>query len=291
MILVDEQKLVDIAENIPKVFNAGYEKGKAEGGTSKEEQEKKVTINKNGTTEVLPDENKTLSKVTIEVDVEGEPVFYATEGRVYKESIEFPETVTSIGNYAFYNCTGLTNVVIPETVTSIGNFAFSNCTGLTNVVIPNSVTKLSNYIFNGCTGLTSVNIPNSVTSIGMSAFDNTGLTSVVIPNSVTSILSNAFRILSLTTVTIPNSITDINSNAFNSCFNLEFVTIEQGFNCDGLRLSTSTKYSVETIVSWGEALFDRTGLEPYTLIIGATNIEKLTDEQKAIFTNKNWTLA
>ena len=89
------------------------------------------------------------------------------------------------------------NVVIPEEVTymnrtrkvtSIGDFAFLYCSGLTSVTIPNSVTSIGQSAFSGCSGLTSVTIPNSVTSIGRSAFGEcSGLTSVTIPNSVTSI--------------------------------------------------------------------------------------------------------
>jgi hypothetical protein len=78
---------------------------------------------------------------------------------------------------------------------------------------------------------------------------------------------------------------------FQNCANLEFVTIEPGFNCNDLNLSVSTRYSVETIVSWLEALADRTGETAYTLTMGATNLNKLTDEQKAIAIGKNWNLA
>ena len=104
-----------------------------------------------------------------------------------------PNSVTSIGNYAFRNCTSLTSVEIPNSVTSIGNYAFRNCTSLTSVEIPNSVTSIGNYAFRNCTGLTSVEIPNSVTSIGGGAFyECFSLTSVEIPNSVTSIGGGAF---------------------------------------------------------------------------------------------------
>jgi len=113
-------------------------------------------------------------------------------------------SVTSIGSFAFYNCTSLTSIEIPNSVTSIGLYAFYNCTGLTSVTIPNSVTSIEFGTFSGCTGLTSVTIGNSVTSIGSSAFSGcSGLTSVTIGNSVTSIGNNAFYLCSgLTLVTI-----------------------------------------------------------------------------------------
>ena len=67
--------------------------------------------------------------------------------------------------------------------------------------------------------------------------------------------------------------------------------LEQGFNAKNLALSASTLYTAETIVSWLEALADRTGQSTYTLTIGSTNIAKLTETEIAIATNKNWTLA
>ena len=104
-----------------------------------------------------------------------------------------PGSVTTIGSYAFYRCSGLTSVTIPNSVTTIGEWAFRDCTGLTSVTIPNSVTTIGGYAFAWCTGLTSVTIPNSVTTIGGWAFYNcTGLTSVTIPNSVTTIGNSAF---------------------------------------------------------------------------------------------------
>ena len=105
-----------------------------------------------------------------------------------------PNSVTSIGGYAFSGCTGLTSINIPNSVTSIGDYAFASCIGLTSVTIPESVTSIGNYAFAGCSSLTSIEIPNSVTSIGDYAFDGcTGLTSINIPNSVTSIGAAAFK--------------------------------------------------------------------------------------------------
>ena len=132
--------------------------------------------------------------------------------------VVIPDSVTSIGNMAFYYCSGLTSVTIPESVTSIGYGAFAECSGLTSVTIPNTVTSIGEAAFWGCSGLTSVIIPNSVTNIGNSAFYYcSGLTSVTIPNSVTSIGYGAFYECSgLTSLTIGESVSSIGSYAFSS---------------------------------------------------------------------------
>ncbi len=102
--------------------------------------------------------------------------------------------ITSIGEEAFHNCTGLTSVTIPESVTSIGNSAFHSCTGLTSVTIPESITSIGNSAFHSCTGLTSITFPDGITSIGSNAFYGcTGITRVTIPDSVTNIDATAFQ--------------------------------------------------------------------------------------------------
>ena len=149
---------------------------------------------------------------------------------IIPESVTYNGTtysVTSIGSYAFYDCSGLTSITIPNSITSIGNYAFDGCSGLTSIEIPNSVTSIGSYAFYDCSGLTSIEIPNSVTSIGNDAFYKcTGLTSIVIPSSVTSIGSSAFNNCSgLTSITIPNSVTSIGDGAFYKCTNLTAVHI------------------------------------------------------------------
>jgi len=136
-----------------------------------------------------------------------------------------PDSVTSIGGYAFYYCTSLTNVTIPDSVTNIGDYAFSSCTSLMSVTIPDSVASIGDHAFYYCTNLMSVTIPDSVTSIGGHAFSCcTSLMSVTIPDSVTSIGDWAFwSCSSLTNITIPGSVTSIGDQAFYHCTSLTSV--------------------------------------------------------------------
>ena len=102
-----------------------------------------------------------------------------------------PESVTSIGDYAFEYC-NLTSITIPEGVTDIGKGAFEDCS-LTSITIPEGVTSIGEYAFYGCNNLTSINIPESVTEIGDYAFIGcSSLTSIVLPKSLKSIESKAF---------------------------------------------------------------------------------------------------
>ena len=165
-------------------------------------------------------------------------------------SYVIPNSVTSIGEYAFRDCTSLTSITIPDSVTSIGNSAFSFCDSLTSIAIPDSVTSIGGCAFAYCSSLTSITIPDSVTSIGSSAFEMcSSLTSITIPSSVTSIGESAFEYCrSLTSVTIPNSVTSIGESAFVKCSGLKDVyysgTQEQWrrieIDCDNDELTNAT---------------------------------------------------
>ena len=139
-----------------------------------------------------------------------------------------PNSVTSIGDAAFYFCDGLTSITIPNSVKSIGDAAFHGCDGLTSIIIPNSVTHIGERAFQSCYGLTSITIPDSVTSIGKFAFFFCdGLTSVTIGSGVTSIGHCAFEsCYGLTSITIPNSVTSIGRCAFQDCSSLAVVNVE-----------------------------------------------------------------
>ena len=120
--------------------------------------------------------------VTIEEMYEGVMVTKIGDNAFKNSSItgvEIPDTVTVIGNSAFYGCAGLTEIVIPEEVTTIGKSAFEDCSGLTQVVVPDNVTSIGASAFQNCTSLTSVTIGESVASIGDGAFDfSTALSSI-----------------------------------------------------------------------------------------------------------------
>ena len=157
-------------------------------------------------------------------EVSGKGSYTNTE--IVIPSVYNDKPVTSIGNWAFSGCSGLTSVTIPDSVTSIGNSAFEYCSGLTSVTIGNKVTSIGKGAFSGCRRLTSVTIGNKVTSIGVDAFYRcSGLTSVTIPDSVTSIGEGAFEYCSgLTSVTIPDSVTSIGKGAFLDCSRLTSIT-------------------------------------------------------------------
>ena len=223
----------------------------------------------------------------------------------------FGEEVEHIPAYLCYNLTSLKNLVIGNSVTTIGNSAFSDCTGLTtvtwnarnvqdfqstggrpfsncknltefvfgeevehipdylcyklttlkNLVIGNSVTSIGEWAFHRCTSLTEVTIPNSVTTIGGLAFYScTGLQKVTIGNSVKSIGDKAFYFCNgLTEVSIPNSVTSIGSGTFEDCTGLKTVTIGNSVKSIGSNaFSSCTSLTAITIPNSVTSIGDET---------------------------------
>ena len=157
-----------------------------------------------------------------------------------------PDSVTSIGDRAFYKCSSLTSIIIPDSVTSIGDHAFYNCSSLTNITVSENnkyFSSLNGVLFNkdktelitypNGNERTEYTIPDSVTSIIEGAFAYcSNLITVKIPDSVTDITDKTFYVCSsLTSVTIPDSVTHIGYNAFKYCKNLTSIIIKNP-NCE-----------------------------------------------------------
>ena len=233
-------------------------------------------------------------------------------------TIIVPEGTTTIAEEAFKACTIMTEVVTPSTVTEIQTKAFmdcsrlkkatisstasefrllmgifSQCYNLEEVALPNSIRIINAFTFYKNYKLRSINIPDNLIRIETGAFFQcNSLTNITLPNTVQYLRNQAFySCRGLKTISIPNSIKEIGDNVFGLCSALENVTLESGFNANGLDLSASTLYSVNTLVTMLNALANRTGQVPYTLTLGSTNLAKLSNEQLAIATEKNWTLA
>lgn len=249
---------------------------------SKPEQEKTV-VPTNAQQTVLPDSGKTLSKVIIKsaplpdsnnfsykntngclIEIKTKTLIVGCEDSV----IPSDGSVTSIGDYAFYNCSRLTSITISDNVTSIGSAAFWGCSELTNIIIGKGLTSIDSSAFTYCDTLASINVSSdnikyhsegdclietesktltlgcvnssiptdgSVTSIGKNAFDGrTKLTGITIPDSVTAIGYGAFgSCYRLTSVIIPNSVVSIGGAAFYGCSGLTSMTIPNNVSSIG----------------------------------------------------------
>lgn len=212
--------------------------------------------------------------------------WYNNRASIAKVIIE--EGITSIGNYAFRDCSALTNITIPNSVTSIGNYAFVNCSALPSITIPNSVASIDYLAFRDCSALTSITIANS-TTIGSNAFYinnikevNINITDIsknndlpnhlynattwnyfINGNPVTSIPTNTtgigeyalYKCTTITTAQIPEGITNISNHVFQGCTALTNITIPN------------------SIISIGDyALSGCSALSDITLPEGITNI-------------------
>lgn len=154
-----------------------------------------------------------------------------------------PDSVTTIGKYAFMECYGLENITIPETVTCIERGAFYDCTNLKSANIPKKVTNIYEWTFFNCSKLGNVEIPKGVTSIGERAFDGCDtFTSVVIPDGVTKIDTFAFsNCVNLENITIPDSVESIGENAFYRSSKLVILSSENSF---------AHRYAVDNKIAW-----------------------------------------
>lgn len=249
---------------------------------------------------------------------------YAFQNCTGLSGIVIPNGLKTIGSYAFQNCTSLADVTIDENASyELNTYAFSECSLLTNESVHNIMehcSSVSTYVFSSCTGLTNVEVSrfwtdmftnciNLITAKSLIGKDTgnsvfygcTSLEEVYIADGTTKIGKMVFyKCTSLKTVYLPSSIiTDSSSSltstsnsyyAFYNCTALEDVQLGQDWNMS-LRLNVSNNLTVDSMVAMFNSLKDLTGETAKTLTLGETNLAKLTDEQKAIAINKNWTLA
>lgn len=247
---------------------------------------------------------------------------YLFSNQALLKTVEFPNSLNSIGNYAFYSCKGITNIIIPS-VNSIGENAFSYCSELTNVSIGNnietigkraflacrkltsinmgnSLKTIEDEAFCACTGITNVNLGSSLKTIGESAFSGcSSLTNITLPNSVVTLDKYAFSGCSgLKSVTLGNSIVNINSYTFRNCTSLDSITIPESViviyynafeNCSGLkRINLGT--SVQRIVG---AFTNCTGLTSITFpsqvyYVSGESLKNCTNIRKVVWDVKKF---
>lgn len=212
----------------------------------------------------------------------------------------------NIGNYAFENCSALTTVdfEIDDTLIYPSSNVFSKCTSLGNEAVMKIIDHLytglvTERCFSGCTGITDITISKS----GVRMFDYcSNLNHCKILESETCIYAGLFsNCENLTSVELPATITKYTNNALTTnidsnnyflsgCSNLESVTVGKDWNMS-MRLDVTANLTVESMVGIFNNLKDLTGETAKVLTLGSANILKLTDAQRAIATNKNWTLA
>ncbi|MGN1175979.1 MAG: leucine-rich repeat domain-containing protein [Roseburia sp.] len=187
-------------------------------------------------------------------------------------SVEIPNDITAIGDYAFCGYKSLKNITIPDSVTSIGNMAFQECHGLTSITIPDSVSNIGDAAFHNCAGLTSIDIPSGVTSINGDMFSYcSNLTTVTIPDGVTSIGVNTFYMCSsLASIVMPSSIEYIGDSAFYYCRSLLEIDFSEHTSIPSIEYQTFWRIPDACTIKVPSALLDEWK--------GATNWSEYADQ-------------
>ena len=183
----------------------------------------------------------------------------------------------SIYPYLFTGCTGITDIKVGM----VWHNMFDSCTNLVHAIITGSGSTgdTGSEVFKDCTKLQEAQLAPNTKKIGYSIFYNcSALKTVSLPSTITEDTHSCLTSKSSSYY------------AFYNCTNLEDVQLGQDWNMS-LRLDISNNLTVDSMVAMFNSLKDLTGETAKTLTLGSTNLAKLTDEQKAIATNKNWTLA
>ncbi|MCR5652340.1 MAG: leucine-rich repeat domain-containing protein [Ruminococcus sp.] len=231
-----------------------------------------VTLNGNGSFNF-----DNLPKSTIRnINVKGEALKQnAFTGYPELSSVNFDNTVSSIGANALSNCPVLGEIELPDSVKTIGDGAFQSCTYLSDVELGNKVTSIGDRAFSGCISLPEIELPDSVTTIGTAAFSGcSSLEGIAIPDKVTSVSAQAFynctsletallfegvqnvselafaNCSSLRTLSLPSTLRTIGDNAYNSCSKLKNLTIPRSVASIGASTFKDCT-DLETAFVWG----------------------------------------
>ena len=213
------------------------------------------------------------------------------------EEITVPDL--SSGEACFANCTNLKKVTVTGG-TAIGKGHFSGCTALETVIVPDTVTYLGDSPFYNCTALTNFTFPDNLTKIDWNCFHNTGLVEVDLPATLTSLSNGSYPAFGdctkLKKVTLrsqpsynPGYWGSKTQNPFANCTAIEEFNIPENWQY-ALNLSMTNNLTHDTLVSIITNLHDCTGETARALTIGATNLAKLSEEEIAVATAKNWTV-
>lgn len=198
---------------------------------------------------------------------------------------------TSYDYKYFSNCKALQCVELGSNITVISNNSFYYCSALKKVIIPSTVTTITSEAFYLCYGFENFDIPTGITAIPSIFIRSYALDTVIIPDTITTIGNDAFKYCyNIRHIELPNTLTSMGTNVFQRAYACTSVTLENGFNCNGLDLQDCTKISVQVAVAMFTALFDRSSLTAYTLTIPTEVYNQLTTTQLAIASDKNWSV-
>ncbi len=201
----------------------------------------------------------------------------------YLENITIPDSVVRIGNYAFDYCYSLVTVTLGSNLETIGDYAFNGCGKLVNIKIPENVEIIGDYAFSDCDSLTSIAIPDSVVSIGYNAFSSCGyLTTVTLGSNLQTIGNYAFNYCNLTSITIPDSVISLGDYAFSNCSYLLSVTL-------GSNVETIGNYAFSNCSSLDRMIIPDSVTTIGEYAFNNTDIIFCESAEKPDGWNENWT--